>query len=208
MNSPIDIYATGIPSEHGNLGYYNLLNWWDKEFTNSQKQYLVVKYKPMGGAGNLETGNIIESSTSVINFLVGLQSWFTNLSDENISEKILLKAESLITTSIPILDIHFLYSCFVEHYYKKRNIDPRFYDLAKLYCEKQIEISQKAKEMFLKEFPTSKLPRHMGFEQLAIILEKEKKYIEAIELCIKAKIMGWNTDWPKRITRIANKQSR
>src|SRR5260221_11213643 len=107
MNTSIDKYATGIPSEHGSLKYYSLLQWRDEEFTENQKQYIVEKYKPMGGIG-LTEGNIMGSSASVINFLTGLQSWFTTLADEIISEKILINAEALITRRIPLLDIHFL----------------------------------------------------------------------------------------------------
>jgi hypothetical protein len=204
MTSQIDIYKTGTPTDRGSLGYYNLLDWWDKEFTNQEKLYILEKYIPMGG-GELTKGTILGSSATAINFLTGLQSWFTTLADEVISEKILKKAEWLLTDETPILDIHFLYGCLIEHYYKKRNINLSFYELAKQYCLKQIGISQKAKDAFLSEgfFPT--LPRHKGYEQLAIILEKEKDYNESLKLCLEAKEAGWNTDWDKRISTLQRK---
>jgi len=204
MTSPIDIYKTGTPTDRGSLGYYCLLDWWDKEFTKQEQLYIIDKYKPMGG-GELTTGTILGSSATAINFLTDLQSWFTTLSDEIISEKILKKAESLLTGETPILDIHFLYSCSIEHYYKKRNIDFGFYELANQYCLKQIALGQKAKDAFLSEpwFPT--LPRHKGYEQLAIILEKEKKYDEALKLCYEARDAGWNSDWDKRISTLQRK---
>ena len=147
MTSKIDIYKTGTPTERGSLGYYNLLDWWDIDFSNSEKLYILEKYIPMGG-GELTKGTILSSSATVINFLTGLQSWFTTLADESISEKILKKAESLITNETQILDTHFLYGCLIEHYYKKRNIDLRFYELAKQYCLKQITISNRRKSLF------------------------------------------------------------
>jgi hypothetical protein len=204
MSSKIDIYKTGTPTDKGSLGYYNLLDWWDNDFTNSEKLYIVEKYIPMGG-GELTKGTILGSSANVINFLTGLQSWFTTLADKTISEKILTKAESLLTGETPILDTHFLYGCLIEHYYKKRNIDLRFYELAKQYCLKQIAISKNAKEAFLSDSAFSTLPRHKGYEQLAIILEKEKDYNNAMLICLEAKKAGWNTDWDKRILTLEKK---
>lgn len=207
MTSEIDIYKTGTPTERGTLGYYNLLDWWENDFSNNEKLYILEKYIPMGG-GELTKGTILGSSATVINFLTGLQSWFTTLADEAISEKILKKAESLLTHETPILDTHFLYGCLIEHYYKKRSIDLRFYELAKQYCLKQIAISKKTKVAFLSEsaFPT--LPRHKGYEQLAIILEKEKDYDKALLICLEAKEAGWNTDWDKRILTLEKKMKK
>ena len=86
-----NIYNTGIPTDKGSLGYYSLLEWWNNKFSVAEQTYISEKYIPMGGS-NLTSGKIIGSSASVINFLTGLQSWFTNLADETISEKILIKA--------------------------------------------------------------------------------------------------------------------
>ena len=207
MVSNIDIYSTGISTKKGSLGYYGLLEWWENEFSIQERSYIVEKYKAMGGS-ELTKGTILGSSATVINFLTGFQSWFTTLSDEIISEKILKKAEQLLTSDTPILDVHFLYGTFIEHYYKKRNIDLTFYDLAKKYCLKQITISRQAKEAFLSEPWFKALPRHKGYEQLAIVLEKEKKYNEAEQLCIEAKQSGWNGDWDKRIFTLRKKMDK
>ena len=204
MTLNIDIYKTGTPTDKGSLGYYNLLDWWEHEFTINERLYITEKYIPMGGS-ELTNGRIIGSSASVINFLTGLQSWFSTLADENIAEKILTKAESLITSDIPILDIHFLYGCLIEHYYKKRKIDNRFYEMAKQYCLKQIAISNLTKIEFLSDNTLSTLPRHKGYEQLAIILEKEKDYAGSLKLCYEAKEIGWNSDWDKRISHLERK---
>jgi tetratricopeptide (TPR) repeat protein len=197
-------YKTGIPTDKGSLGYYSLLDWWNNEFSKTQQTYILEKYIPMGGS-NLTTGTIIDSSASAINFLNSLHSWFTNLAEEIISEKILIKAESLIKKNTSILDIHFLYGSIINHYYKKRNIDSRFYDLAKKYCKEQIEISIIVKKTFQEEPWYDNLPSHKGYHQLAIILEKEKKYKEAIEICFEANDIGWNSDWNKRIIRLNKK---
>ncbi len=204
MASKIEIYKTGTPTDKGSLGYYNLLDWWDSAFANEEKLYIQKKYIPMGG-GDLTKGTILGSSATVITFLTGLQSWFTTLADEVISEKILTKAESLLTHETPILDEHFLYGCLIEHYYKKRSLDLRYYELAKQYCIKQITISKKTKVAFLTDADFTTLPRHKGYEQLAIILEKEKDYDHALQICLDAKKDGWNTDWDKRISTLEKK---
>lgn len=157
------------------------------------------------GGGDLTSGQILNASASVVNFLTGLQSWFTNLSDEAISQKILLKAEQLVTPKIPILDTHFLYGALLEHYYKKRKLNTEYYNLAKTYCQKQIELAPKTKSVFIKEFGL--LPRHKGYEQLAIILEKENNCIAALQLCQNAKKDGWNSNWDKRILKLETKLS-
>lgn len=197
-------YKTGIPTDKGSLGYYSLLDWWSDEFSKAEQSYILEKYIAMGGS-DLKSGKIIDSSASAINFLNSLQSWFTNLDEEIISEKILIKAESLIKKNTSLLDIHFLYDSKINHYYKKRNIDSKFYDLAKKYCKKQIEISVIVKIAFLEEPWNLSLPSHKGYNQLAIILEKEKKYKEAIEICNEAYEFGWNSDWNKRIIRLNKK---
>ena len=93
----------------------------------------------------------------------------------------------------------------INHYYKKRNIDSTFYESAKKYCKKQIDISTIVKKAFQEEPWYDSLPSHKGYNQFAIILEKEKKYSEAINLYIEANDLGWTSDWDKRITRLKKK---
>ena len=201
----VNPYSTGTPSEKGYMGYYSLLDWWENDFTQTEREYVLEKYNPMGGVSGLDSGTMIGSTASALNFLTGLQSWFTTLKDEVISEKILKKAESLLLEKTPILDYHFLYQSLIKHYYKKRNIDSSYYELAKKYCRKQIELNPEAKEAFQSEYPWHELPSHVGYNQLAIILEKEKKYKDAIELCKKAREEGWGSDFSKRILRLNKK---
>ena len=52
------------------------------------------------------------------------------------------------------------------------------------------------------------LPAHTGFEQLAIIRERDKDYDEAILLCEEALRHGWSGDWQKRIVRCKSKRDR
>jgi len=106
-----------------------------------------------------------------------------------------------------ILDLHFLYQHVIETYYPDREI-PEFYEKAIWGCKKQIELAKQAKQAFIDEWGDESLPSHVGYKQLAIVLEKEKKYDEAIYLCKQAKYEGWSGDWDKRIERCEKKKSK
>ncbi|MCC6945492.1 MAG: hypothetical protein IT335_12995 [Thermomicrobiales bacterium] len=60
-------------------------------------------------------------------------------------------------------------------------------------------IERQAKE--LKESYTARMPRHPGFERLAIDAEREARYSDAIDLCETARRQRWNGDWDRRIQR-------
>ena len=53
--------------------------------------------------------------------------------------------------------------------------------------------------MFRREWKL--IPRPVGFWQLAVILEKQGNYNEAIALATQALEQGWAGDWEKRIAR-------
>ena len=72
-------------------------------------------------------------------------------------------------------------------------------------CEKQILLGPEAAKAFLAEYPEDFLPAPHGFQQLAIIQEREKNYTEAIRLCREAMAQGWGGDWEKRIVRCENR---
>ena len=48
-------------------------------------------------------------------------------------------------------------------------------------------------------------PRHHGYQQLAIILQKEGDFEEAIRICEKGLEEGWNNDFAKRMERLKKK---
>ncbi|WP_142785194.1 hypothetical protein [Changchengzhania lutea] len=69
--------------------------------------------------------------------------------------------------------------------YRKRQKNIKLYNQAKENCLRQIEIAEKVKKIFLEKFGAP-LPSHYGFKQYSIILQKEKKYEQAISICILA----------------------
>lgn len=103
-----------------------------------------------------------------------------------------------------ILDLHFaILERIREHYGNRQTGDNYRRSIA--YCKAQIKIQADAARAFLREYPGEPLPAHTGYSQLAIILEKEKKFDEAISLAEEAKANGWSGDWDKRIKRLRGK---
>lgn len=193
----------------GEIGYYNLNDWWLKAFDKQKRDYIVKSFRPLGGSENsLIKGEIQYSSASAVSFLSNLAGWFKNIEDREIGYKMLDKAEKLIADNTEILDIHFFYHNKIEFYYRFRDIDEESLNIAIEACKKQIELSPDAILAFKKEYKDEKLPIHTGYEQLAIILEKQKEYDKAIALCEQAQKQAWNGDWDKRIERYLKKKQK
>jgi len=193
----------------GAIGYYELTEWWLSNFSDSERDYIVKTVSPMGSSGeSLIIGKIDYISQSTSRFLFDLAGWFKKEADRTIAFRFLEKAEELLSENSNIFDIHFFYQRKIETYYKHREIEPEALEIAIDACEKQIEIAPKAKKAFLETYKDSPMPSHVGFKQLAIIKEKEKKYEEAINLCKEALKQGWSGDWEKRIERYSKKINR
>lgn len=122
-----------------------------------------------------------------------------------------------------ILDKHFGYQQEIQHWYPLRNSQKGAKENAIRACQAQVAMSKQAMQAFHDsdrlhlwylheigdppdETREMKIPRHIGFEQLAIIREKDGDVAESIRLCQQAKNDGWNGDWDKRIARLERKR--
>lgn len=190
----------------GSIGYFGIEDWWLNELTPKDRDLINKAYQPMGG-GSLTEGKILQSSQTLVGFYSGLISWFSKPDTRYLAYIFIKKAESAIDAGTKILDIHFLYQSKLEIYYKDRDAHPDALDYALTACEQQISYAEQAAEEFSKQFSDDFLPSHKGYKQLAIVLEKQKKYDEAIRLCEKAKSQGWSGDWEKRIQRCNTKSA-
>ncbi|HBD94211.1 MAG: hypothetical protein A2015_10100 [Spirochaetes bacterium GWF1_31_7] len=180
----------------GLIGHFQLTDWWFSTFDKNEMSYIVKKY----GINLIEGNNFILNRSSCY-YLANLSTWFLTTKDIEIARKFIYKAEELYDSDISINDKHFYYLFLIEFYYKDRE-NNNSYIKAIEYCKKQIEISKEASIYFKNEQPSCNLPRHIGFEQLAIIYEKEKKISESLELCQIAYNEGWSGDWEKRIEKL------
>lgn len=113
--------------------------------------------------------------------------------------------DSLRADEGDILDLHFAIMASVTEHYCKRQLGDNYHK-AIVSCMAQIKIQSDAAKQFIIEYPEQSLPVHTGYNQLVIILEKEKKYKEALGLAKEAKANGWNGDWDKRIEKLQGKQ--
>lgn len=195
----------------GYLGLYKLNDWWVTEFTDSEREYIENKYKPMGSLQDekpLTQGAIERSSASASNFLNGIESWFEDREHVSIALRMTNKARELNRDSnkkiINILDEHFSLTILIPLYYRDRE-EEGMLDKTIEVCKLLIALAPDAQKAFLGEYPEQGLPSHRGYEQLAIIYDKQGKINQSIILCKKAKEQGWFGDWDKRIARYEKK---
>ena len=191
----------------GKIGFFGLSDWWLNSFTESEREYIEQKYSPMtmGESNNrpLTQGKISFTTQTASALLWALASWFKKADEYSVGKRIAEKSIELSGSNI--LDRHFAYQQMIQICYRSRDKEASAMSLAIKACEWQIELAPQAADAFRKEYPKQPLPRPVGYEQLAIIREKEKNYLEAIKLSKQAKEQGWAGDWDKRIERCEKK---
>lgn len=95
----------------------------------------------------------------------------------------------------------------IQVYYRDRNRDENALILALEACEQQIALAPQV----IREQPSEwagELPAHRGFEQLAIVRERDRDFEGAIRLSEQALRQGWAGDWEKRIFRCQRKRNK
>lgn len=194
------------PKVNGIIKYLNLEDWWLNELNDEERVIILNTYSPMGSENSIIEGEIFNSSQTQLHFFWGLIGWFNKPNLRHIAYKLIAKAETLIDKNSAPLDVHFLYGTKLEVCYKDRDLRPNGLELAIEACEQQIENAPSAAAAFKQQYGGD-LPAHKGYYQLAIVLEKQKRYSESISLCKKAKSQGWAGDWDKRIER-CNKRAK
>lgn len=187
----------------GLIKYYGLVDWWVNDFSTEEQTVIQATYKPLGFSENELTKGIIKNrGENIVGFLSALSGWFNKPITRDIAYKILAKGQEFLKTA-PVLEQHFYWQSVIEVNYRDRT-NPRHFEMAMEACRQQIALALNAASSFKLEHPNSPLPSHKGYEQLAIILEKEKKYSEAIELSREALGMGWGGSWETRIKRCSD----
>ncbi len=189
----------------GSIGYFGLQEWWLSAFSDEERRYIQDTFQPLGASGDsLTCGDVSYTSDTAVGLLCALAGWFSKDGDRAIAYKLLEKAEEVSTPDTRILDIHFLYGEKLKFYYKDRE-KPGYLEKAVAACNQQIQLAPKAATAFKTQYKGAPLPSHKGYEQLAVVLEKQKHFREAIQLCAEAGKQGWAGDWQKRIERCKKK---
>jgi tetratricopeptide (TPR) repeat protein len=184
-----------------------LTDWWLSAFTAEERRLIVERFRPLGGgSGWITEDEIRETPGGPVALLTNLAGWFHTSADRHLATRMLEKAEQLVAegASRNILDVHFMYMAEIQANYPDRDSRRGALDAAIRSCYSQIALSQRARAQFRKEYGDP-IPAHTGFNQLAIIREKQGEYDEAIRLCTRAKEEGWMGDWDKRIARCQRK---
>ena len=191
-----------------------LLAWWMAQFSEAEREHILTKYQPLvmgqGGGPYADAYRIIRADGRPIIKLTALATWFMSPQDDlPLAMRLLRKGVELGEEKHgTILDQHFALLNVIKVSYRNRGNDVESLELAIDACERQIALAPLAAEMFKREERVETLPAHTGFQQLAIIKEREEDYDEAIRLSSEALSQGWSGDWEKRIARCDRKKRR
>lgn len=199
------------PEIKGEIGYFKLQDWWLSVFTQEEREHIEDVFHPMGADPSskpLTQGDISYTSQGAAGLLHALAGWFNNPRDREIAKMIIAKAEELAPSGGDVLDHHFTLQEKMEIYYRERETSSEAMETAIQACREQIALAPQAAKAFLKEYPKQSLPAHAGYSQLRIILEKQGKYDEAIELCKQAKQQEWAGNWDKQIETLNKKKTK
>ena len=127
--------------------------------------------------------------------------------DRSLAMRILSKAEERAKAEDDVLALHLVYQEMARLHCRWINHFPEVLDLAFGACHKQIAIAPEAARALHEQRPRQPLPIHVGFQTLAILLDKEGSYAKAIEICKQARFQGWSGNWTWRIGCLAKKLS-
>lgn len=196
----------------GEIGAVGLADWWLSEFTADEREYIESIYQPIGvGASNprpLTQGTVEFTGLTATFLLTCLATWFTQPGDRPLARRILAKAEQESTTEPDVLTLHSFWEMKRRVYYADWETDPEALQIAIHACEQQIAIAPAAIQKMKLLYSTSAIPKHAGYQQLAMIRAQQKNYSEAIRLCQIARDQGWKGDWDKQIARYQKQQGR
>lgn len=198
----------------GLLGYYGLLEWWNEALSVSERERVESVFHPLGDSRlhPLTEGSIFQISgdtATPVSLLSDLIGWLrATPEDLAIRQKLRRKIVELVGSEPGAIARHFALRVLIGEFYRDRESDPSALQAAIDACRAQIAIAPEVAAAMRSSYRNSPLPRHVGYEQLAIILEKAKEYSAAIAVCREAKAAHWNSDWDKRIARCQKRLER
>lgn len=191
---------------NGLIRYYGLVHWWESALTAAERERLEELFHPLGASTSrpLTEGMIQREegpTATTAGLLSGLVGWLRPTPDDTIlRRKIRTKLLALTATETNIVARHFSLQVLIREFYRDRDRDPDARAAAIQACRDQIAIAPAVAADMQERFP-GRLPRHIGYEQLAIVQEKDKAYPEAIAVCQEAAKAGWDGHWQRRIDR-------
>lgn len=210
----------------GEIGYFGLEQWWLKELSEADRRLIRARYGPIGTYSNndpLTSGQIFTTSQSAASWLAGLAGWFKPAvaKEADLILRIADKAwrvnepSSRARSADAIFARHLAWGALSKIYYRFRE-KPEYLDRSLEAANRQIAMQAQAANAWRQKQwnlarstgkpPTSfDLPSHAGYKRMAIVLEKDNQFDQALALVREAKAAGWNGDWDKRIERLKRK---
>ena len=129
-------------------------------------------------------------------FLANLAEWLNKPECRHLARRVIEQAEAIASDP---LEMHDVFQVMVVVNYRDRKKHPTFLHAAIRACQKQIDIAPEAIRLWRSQRRRT-VPTHNGFEQLAIIREKEGDYAAAIRLSREATKQRWRAaHWEWRI---------
>ena len=200
---------------HGYIGHLQLSDWWLSSFDEDERQYIELAFTPLGlgiiheGARPTAEGNSLLTGSRGLQvygragtFLANLAEWLNKPECRHLARRVIEQAEAIASDP---LEKHDVFQVMVVVNYRDRKKHPTFLHAAIRACQKQIDIAPEAIRLWRSQRRRT-VPTHNGFEQLAIIREKEGNYAAAIRLSQAALKQGWRgVDWEGRIRRCKRK---
>lgn len=219
----------------GEIGHHGLQEWWLHELSEADRELILSTYKPLGMSPDAPSillhGNISFSSANTTSWLTTLADWFIGADPEKreLAIRIADKAWELKDKSGPsegaddVFSRHLALGGMMKIYYRHRD-NPEHFARAVECAWSQIAMQEDAMKAWLEQEANrhthlrlhnpdyvapspSPPPSHPGYRQMAIILEKEKRFHEALDLVVEAQAAGWQGDWEKRAERLRKKLS-
>lgn len=194
----------------GELGYFGLGGWWLSAFTRAEQNHIEASYQSSGspaGTRRLTKGRGQSSFHGAAGLLTALATHLRNTSDEReLASRVLAKAEERAQTENDVIGLHLVYQEMIRLHTKWRDYFLDALDLAFGACHKQIVMAPAVAQAIREMRPDEPLPGHLGFQQMAVFLEKEGSYSKAIEMCKEARDQGWAGNWTWRIGSLAKKR--
>jgi hypothetical protein len=198
----------------GYIGHFKLSEWWFSSFDEDERQYIELAFTPLGlgiiheGARPSADKNSLLTGSPGLQvygragtFLANLAEWLNKPECRHLARRVIEQAEAIASDP---LEKHDVFQVMVVVNYRDRKKHPRFLDAAIRACHKQIDIAPEVIRLWRRQRRI--VPTHNGFEQLAIIREKEGDYAAAMRLSQQAMKLGWRrTDWEGRIQRCRRK---
>lgn len=191
-------------TKYGLLGYFELSNWYNSNFSESEKDTIKKLYRPMGGSYETLVSTplqyIDKSNVWLLNMIAGHLIDHTEAS--TIAIKVLKKGEDLVNDDTNSTDKHFLFLSFIKFYKSQQNeLEVR------KYATRMVDISEAVSNEFKREYGRNGVS-HQGFIDLLQILIAERNYDLASHYINKAKNEEWRGPWDSFAHEIEKHSSR